>query len=970
MGPLQQQPSCNGGGITNAVQKRTDGLQNAMASRVAACSPRESAPCRLVDMDISADHVAAFLKCPTKCFLRAHGEVGTGNAYSDWVRAQNDVFRREGTKLLVAGVATDKCATGTPPVETERLARWQWATDFQARSANLQSSCHAVERIPSVGGRRVAQLIPIRFVFNNRLTRDEKLLLAFDAHVISKAFNREVALGRIIYGDDQATLDVKTSALIAEVEKLADKIAVLISSPSPPDLVLNRHCVECEFQTRCRQKAIEKDDLSLLGGLTAKQRADLNSRGIFTVTQLSFTFRPRRRAEHLKDKREKYHYSLRALAIRQRKVHVVGSPEIKIEGTPVYFDVESLPDRGFYYLIGIRIKTHDSVVHHSLWADGPSDEGSIWQGFLSRLAQIENPVLIHYGSFESIFLKRMCDKYGGPPDGSAAAKACKSPVNLLSVIFAQIYFPTYSNGLKEIAGCLGFRWSGRDASGVQSIVWRHEWERTKAPSLKEKLISYNSEDCAALALVEGAVVQACRKGIEPAPGPAGHLEVVVADKLDSKVTMWPKFSTTIEGFEAINEAARWDYQRDRVYIRTDTELKHAKRKRQGRAKRAPDISKTVVCEPFRFCPRCQRRGTQTFRTITKLLRDLRFSKSGVTGWVVKYQFQVFWCPTCRAFTPWPKEFWDRTTYGRNLAAYSIFEIVELCVSQRSVTEGLNRLFGFQMDEIVVRRFKERGAEYYRETRKSILAEMVRGSVIHADETRIRLHGKIAYVWVFTTLRQVVYFYSETREGSLAQSALEGFKGVLVSDFYAAYDSIPCAQQKCLIHLMRDLNDDVLDNPYDESLKGIASAFAELLTGIVKTIDRRGLKSRFLRKHLVEVVRFYRRISKAAELSAAALKWRARLEKDREKLFTFLSHDGVPWNNNNAEHAIKAFARLRRTIEGLSTPKGIEEYLILLSVCQTCKYSGLDFLKFLRSGEIDIDTFATSQQYRSRPIGRA
>ncbi len=56
----------------------------------------------------------------------------------------------------------------------------------------------------------------------------------------------------------------------------------------------------------------------------------------------------------------------------------------------------------------------------------------------------------------------------------------------------------------------------------------------------------------------------------------------------------------------------------------------------------------------------------------------------------------------------------------------------------------------------------------------------------------------------------------------------GFKGVLVSDFYAAYDSIPCAQQKCLLHLMRDLNDAVLDNPYDESIKVIVTAFAELL----------------------------------------------------------------------------------------------------------------------------------------------
>jgi len=63
----------------------------------------------------------------------------------------------------------------------------------------------------------------------------------------------------------------------------------------------------------------------------------------------------------------------------------------------------------------------------------------------------------------------------------------------------------------------------------------------------------------------------------------------------------------------------------------------------------------------------------------------------------------------------------------------------------------------------------------------------------------------------------------------------------------------------------------------------------------------------------------------------------------------------------AEHAIKAFARLRKAIEGLSTPRGIEEYLILLSVCQTCKYSGLDFLDFIRSGEKDIGVFAEGQQ---------
>ena len=77
---------------------------------------------------------------------------------------------------------------------------------------------------------------------------------------------------------------------------------------------------------------------------------------------------------------------------------------------------------------------------------------------------------------------------------------------------------------------------------------------------------------------------------------------------------------------------------------------------------------------------------------------------------------------------------------------------------------------------------------------------------------------------------------------------------------------------------------------------------------------------------------------------------------RDKLFTFLDYDSVPWNNNNAEHAIKAFAALRKGIGGTSTEKGIREYLILLSICETCKYKGVSFLEFLRTGEKDIDAF--------------
>ena len=379
-------------------------------------------------MTTTDDLVETFLKCPTKCFLRSRGEAGTGNDYAAWIRTKNEVFRIEGTKRLVAEVAPDKCAIGPRAMGSLKPAEWYLRIELAVHSQQLQCFCHAVEQIPSAGRGRTAQFVPIRFLFRNKLNRDDKLLLAFDARVLSEELSREVGLGKIVHGENYSTQKVNTSALASDVRRLTDKIGTLLASPSPPDLILNRHCVECEFQNRCRQKAIEKDDLSLLSGMAEKERTDFNSKGIFTVTQLSHIFRPRRRPQGLRDKRERYHHSLKALAIREKKIHIVGNPEVKIEGTAVYMDVEGLPDRDFYYLIGIRIKAGDSVVEHSFWADGPSDEGSIWRELWSKLTEVENPVLIHYGSFETVFLKRMRQRYGAPPNGSLAAKALESLV--------------------------------------------------------------------------------------------------------------------------------------------------------------------------------------------------------------------------------------------------------------------------------------------------------------------------------------------------------------------------------------------------------------------------------------------------------------------------------------------------------------------------------------------------------------
>jgi len=139
--------------------------------------------------------------------------------------------------------------------------------------------------------------------------------------------------------------------------------------------------------------------------------------------------------------------------------------------------------------------------------------------------------------------------------------------------------------------------------------------------------------------------------------------------------------------------------------------------------------------------------------------------------------------------------------------------------------------------------------------------------------------------------------------------------------------------------------------------------------MVATVDRFGLKAYHLRRHKRAVERFYRVLSGRDYKTEVAAGYRKRFEKNRDKLFTFLDHDGVPWNNNNAEHAIKAFARLRKVIGANGTRKGVREYLVLLSISETCRYKGISFLDFLRSGEVDLQAFAAAHDRQRKLLAK-
>jgi predicted RecB family nuclease len=255
-------------------------------------------------MNVTSALFEAFLKCPTKCYLRSTGQAGGENAYAEWVRAQNDAYQSKTAKRVIEAVADTEGSVASPAAKDLKTAAWRLAVDLHAKAGAIESRIHAVERLPPPGRCKPAQFIPIRFTFFNKLTKDDPLLVAFDALVLSEVLGRDVSLGKIIHGDNHASLKVKIPTLLPKARKISEKISALLASASPPDLILNRHCEECEFRDRCRQKALEKDDLSLLGGMSAKERQKFRNRGFFTVTQLSYTFRPRRRPKRQRDTRE------------------------------------------------------------------------------------------------------------------------------------------------------------------------------------------------------------------------------------------------------------------------------------------------------------------------------------------------------------------------------------------------------------------------------------------------------------------------------------------------------------------------------------------------------------------------------------------------------------------------------------------------------------------------------------------
>jgi hypothetical protein len=632
----------------------------------------------------------------------------------------------------------------------------------------------------------------------------------------------------------------------------------------------------------------------------------------------------------------------------------------------IFLDIEGIPDEQFHYLIGVLVRRGDERQAHSFWADSGADEPRIWGELRTLLDADPEAPIIHYGSYEPRAIARM-----GQWCGTDVEKYLQRMVNLSKEVFGRVYFPVRSNGLKDIGVFLGASWDEPEASGLQSLVWRHQWEGTHDPGLREKLRRYNQDDCRALVLLwdELARLGGRADSADPRVDFADHPKSV-ASEVGARLH---------KEFSQVLESAHASYQKTRLTLSPGespgseggVKKRGAKKGHLAFRRIMPRrAGRTVTVPRRRVCPRHRDTRLQPAGEVAEAFQiDLRFTKNGFKKVVTRYTGSKMFCPKCRRSLP-PRAILrlEGRLFGHGFQAWAVYQRVVLRLSYRQITATMEEMFCERTSTATVIKFVRNLANFYGRCDQANLDRLLAGPFLHADETRLSIQGTDYYVWILTDGRRVVFRITATRETTMIRELLANYEGVLVSDFYAGYDNVGCRQQKCLVHLIRDLNDDLWASPFDAEFEGLVLAVRDLLVPMIEAVQGRVAKARQLAKFLPTVDAFYAsHITGISYRSEVTQKYQKRFERYRDSLFTFLSLDGIPWNNNTAERGIRHLA-IQRKISGAFFEGPVANYLLLLGIAQTCRFQEKSFLKFLMSGGLDVDAFRSGKKLRaSKPI---
>ena len=911
--------------------------------------------------EITSEIVVAYSQCPRKAFLLLCAEEqGMSHEYIRMLEQQ-----KTRNHLNYLYVLNQTSAEAKSRIVTDLAHEGHLISEATLRTEGLEAYCDVLTQVESRSSSHGASYEPTLVVGTHCISKEQELELVFMGFVLGQMQKKLPVAGSIVRMGGQVDalkLDSRYKMLNRFLDPLREWQGATLAAPPP--VILNKHCPSCQFRALCREKAEKEDDLSLLDHVTPKVLQRYHKKGIFTVKQLSYAFKPRRSRKRPKKTGMPHKLELQALAIRTNKVYIQELPALSRRSVELFLDIEGIPDQHLYYLFGLLVCENGECSYSPFWVDTAQDEERIWRQFLAKINEYPEAPIYHYGSYERGAIEKLTTRYQ-----IDCEHVKQRMVNVLALISGKVYFPVRSNSLKDIGRFVGASWTSPDASGLHTLVWRHQWEETRHTGYEQLLMTYNQEDCLALSMLTDELTRIgstadAQSDVDFADHPK-QLATSTGEQIHSR-------------FEAILKFAHADYEGKKISIQHDDTEEVTNRKsrggsigHQGYMRLIPKATKIVRVPQRETCPKCVDAPLQaSARMAERTIIDLAFFKNGCRKTITKYMGTEGYCQQCcRYYSPEEiSKFATARLFGHGLQSWIVYQRLVLRLPYRIITQVMEDQFNEQLSEASIVNFLNYFARYYADTERLLIEHLLASPFIHVDETTINIQGVDHYVWVFTDGTHVVFRMTETREATVVHDFLSGYQGILISDFYPGYDSVKCRQQKCLVHLIRDLNEDLWKSPFDSEFESFILEVKNLLVPMLAAVQKYGLKKRHLQKFGKQIDHFYEKvIADRIYRSDLTVKYQSRFKRYRQSLFTFTEHDGIPWNNNMAERAIRHLA-VQRKISKFFFKSVAPQYLLMLGISQTCRFQEKSLLKFLLSGEKDIDLFkACKPLKRSVPV---
>ena len=683
-------------------------------------------------MNITRDILISYLYCPYKAYLKSEGNVGVKSDYEHLQNELYNIYYSSALETLLKGIkykdihhCSSSCLTELKKKRLDIANCILKYHDFEVRFELLKLEGHKTKDAD-------IYYFPVAFLVDEKIGKEQKLLITMMSIILGYVQKQIPVFGKLVYGRSNRVATIRTAFYQNTAKESISEVKRILSKEYIPGFCLNNHCRICEFNNFCETKAKTNDDLSLMRGMSEKEIKKQNKRGIFTVTQFSYTFRPRKRRKKSKYHKIVRHHALQALAIREQKIHVFEKPELLLKPVQIYLDIEGLPSEDYEYLIGMviienyqqnnivfeeissKISTSEKsfdvqkefieipnngfkVKKYHFWADTLEESNEIFSQFVEIVAQYDDYQLFHYGSYESKFLKRV-EKKANKNARRLVKNLLHNKINALSLIYPNIYFPTYSNGLKEIGNYLGFEWSDNESSGLQAIVWRKRWEMDRINKWKRKLIIYNFEDCLCLLRIVETIANIVKRD-----KCQNNSELVFTDTLKKEIggRSYGNMKFYFDELDYINKVAYFDYQREKIFIRTNDSIKTIQKKKERKKK--SKSNKHLKVKSYR-CPKCKSLKIEIIpnQSQEKTVYDINFFRGGLKKWLITYFSDRYKCSICE-YSFYPPKFNAKRKYSYNLKAWVVYQYVFNKISFQNIEQYIYDLFGINISYHVIYR---------------------------------------------------------------------------------------------------------------------------------------------------------------------------------------------------------------------------------------------------------------------------